>query len=140
MSEEIIHKPQIKITWLIGTVVAFGLFVVVGAYSKRMTQDYTDYDQDRAQARYATLAKVRQDEGKLLNPVDAQGHPTAEWVDQSKGTIRISIEEAMAEEVETLKSQPAAVGPDINPPAPAAAAPAVTAPAAGASATGKPNK
>jgi hypothetical protein len=155
MSDETAPQPRIKITWLVGTAAAFALFAVIGAYSSRMTWDYPDYDQERAAQRYATLAKLRQAEGKLINPVDAQGKPTAEWVDQTKGIVRIQIEEAMAEEVDTLKAQPVAMGaaiPVIAPAAPAAtagapatgatnAAPAKpSAPAAGpAAATAKPN-
>lgn len=140
MSDEIIHKPEIKITWLVGTVVAFGLFVVIGIYSKRMTRDYTSYDQDRAAQRYATLAKVRHDENALLYPVDAQGNPTAEWVDQGKGIVRIPIDEAMALEIDTLKNQPAGAGIEINPPAaaPPAAAPASTTGATNAAAATPP--
>ena len=69
-----------------------------------MTETYPDYDHDRAVARYDTLAKVRQAEDKLLNPVDDQGKPTAAWVDQDKGLIQIPIEEAMAHEVADLKT------------------------------------
>ena len=129
MSDEIIHKPEIKITWLIGTVVALGLFVVIGIYSKRMTRDYTDYDQERAAKRYVTLAKVRHDENALIYPVDDKGQPTAVWVDQDKGTVRISIDEAMSREIDTLKNQPVGAGIEINPPAaaPPAAAPTTAA-------------
>jgi hypothetical protein len=129
MSDETAPQPRIKIAWLIGTLAAFALFMVIGAYSSRMTWDYASYDQQRSQARYATLAKLQQDESKLINPVDAQGKPTAEWIDQAKGLVRIPIEEAMAKEVATLKAQPAQAGSAIAMPAPAPAAPA---PAAGA--------
>jgi hypothetical protein len=37
--------------------------------------------------------------------VDAQGQAHAEWVDQAKGVVRIPIEQAMADEVDTLKAQ-----------------------------------
>jgi len=124
MSDETAPQPRIKITWLIGTLAAFALFVVIGAYSSRMTWTYTDYDQDRAAQRYAILAKVRHDEQARIS--------TTEWIDQAKGTIRIPIEEAMAKEIDTLKAQPAAIGsaiPVIAPlPASTNAAPAASAP------------
>ena len=128
MSDETISQPRIKITWLIGTLVAFGLFVVIGNYSRIMNRNYSDYDQDRAGQRYETLAKVRHDENALIYPVDKEGHSTAEWVDQANGIIRIPIDEAMAKEVDTLKAQTAGVGPEIPgavpapPPAPASVA------------------
>jgi len=114
------------------------LFVVIAAYSSRMTWDYKNYDQDRAEQRYETLNKVRQAEQALLNPVnpsDPKGPPTAEWVNQDKGVIRIPIEEAMAREIDTLKAQPAGAGAEIPvavPPAPAKAAPGSPPPATGA--------
>jgi len=132
MSDETISQPRIKITWLIGTLVAFGLFVVIGDYSRHMNRVYTSYDQDRANQRYVTLAKVRHDENALLNPVDDKGHSTAAWVDQTKGTIRIPIDEAMAKEIDTLKAQAPGPGAEIPgavpapPPAPAPTAAAAT--------------
>jgi hypothetical protein len=128
MPDETAPQPQIKIAWLIGTLAAFALFALIGAYSARMTQDYTDYDQQRADDRKVTLAKVQHDENALLS--------TAEWVDQAKGAIRIPIEEAMVKELDTLKGKPAAMGAVIPPPAPPA--PAKPAPAAGATSAGKP--
>jgi hypothetical protein len=142
MSDETAPQPRIKITWLIGTLAVFALFMVIGAYSSRMTWNYLDYDQQRAIKRYDTLAKLQQEEGKLINPVDAQGKPTAEWVDQAKGTVRIPIEEAMVKEVDTLKTQPAAMGTEIlgaTPPAPAKTTPAAILPSAGAHAGGATN-
>jgi hypothetical protein len=139
MSDETAPQPRIKIAWLIGTLAAFALFAVIAAYSSRMTWDYPDYDQDRAAERYETLKKVRHDEQVLLSPVDDKGNPTAEWVDQAKGVVRIPIEEAMVKEIDTLKAQPAAIGGEIpgSAPAPApastnAAAATPSAPAAGA--------
>ena len=132
MPDETLPPAQIKLSWLIGTLAAFVLFAAIGGYSARMTRDYTDYDQQRAQVRYQTLAKLRATEGKLVNPVDAQGNSTAEWVDQDKGLIRIPIDEAMVDEVDTLKAQPAAQCTAIDgtaPPPPTAstnAAPATT--------------
>jgi hypothetical protein len=136
MPDETTSQPQIKITWLIGTLAAFVLFSAIGNYSARMTRDYSDYDQDRAKVRYDTLAKLRHDENALIAPVDDKGNPTAEWVDQDKGFVRIPIEEAMAEEINTLKAQPAAAGCLIAAAAPAPAASASTnAPVANAPAT-----
>jgi hypothetical protein len=102
MSDFASTPSRLKISWLIGTLAAFALFAVIAVYSARMTRDYEDYDQMRADARYDTLAKLRADANKTLS--------TADWVDQDKGTVRIPIQEAMVEEVETLKSQPAAMG------------------------------
>ena len=143
MSAEIASQPQIKIAWLIGILAAFAIFAAIGGYSARMTNDYSDYDQERAQVRYETLKKVQSAEQALINPVDAQGNPTAEWVDQTKGVIRIPVQEAMAEEVEALKSQQAGMGCEIVGATPAPAAPATTAaPAANTNAPGsaKPQK
>ncbi len=144
MSDEIASPSPIKVTWLLGTLAAFALFALIAAYSSRMTWDTSDYDQDRATQRYDTLAKVRHDENILLEPVNPdnkQGPPTAEWVDQTKGIIRIPIEEAMAKEVDTLKSKPAAMGQEIPGSAPAAPTNAVPAkPVAPAAKPAKPAK
>jgi hypothetical protein len=118
---------RLKWGWLAGVVAAFALFVLVAAYSARMTNDYPDYDHDRAVARYATLAKVRDAEDKLLHPVDDHGNPSAVWVDQDKGLIQISIDEAMTHELADLQKQPAAQGCEIPGTAPAPAAPAAPA-------------
>jgi hypothetical protein len=122
MSDETASQPRIKITWLIGTLAAFALFAAIGGYSARMTWDYSDYNQDRAAQRKVTLAKVREAENKLLYPVDENKKPTAEWVDQDKGVVRIPIDEAMSQEIDTLKAQPPAAGCEITAPAPAAGA------------------
>jgi hypothetical protein len=130
MSEQtIIPQPRIKITWLIGTMAAFAIFVVIGAYSSRMTWDTSDYDQDRAAQRYITLKKVQADENTLLYPaLDAQGKAHAQWIDQANGVVRIPIDEAMAEEIDTLKAQPPAAGCEITPaPTPTAASAAAPA-------------
>jgi len=134
MTEATAPQPRIKITWLIGIFAAFAIFVVIGAYSSRMTDTYSDYDQQRAQQRYATLAQVRHSEQVLIAPVDAQGNPTAEWIDQDKGIIRIPIEQAMATEIDTLKAEAPQAGsviPGTVPPAPAIV-PTAGVPAAGA--------
>jgi hypothetical protein len=119
---------RFKIAWLIGVAAAFAIFALIGAYSSRMTNDYPDYDQGRADLRYQTLAKLQHDENALIEPVDEKGNPTAAWVDQTKGTIKIPIEQAMTKVLDTLKSQPAAQGAEIPGTAPAAppAAPAAS--------------
>jgi hypothetical protein len=140
MSDEIAPQPQIKITWLIGTAAAFAIFVVIGAYSSRMTWTYSDYDQQRAEVRKANLAEVQKAENALLYPaVDANGQAHAEWANQATGIVRIPIEQAMAEEIDTLKAKPAAAGSEI-PGAVPASAPAALPPTAGAAkpAPGKP--
>jgi len=120
---EIASPSQIKITWLIGTLAAFAIFAAIGGYSARMTETYTDYDADRAAQRMENLKQVQDAEGKLINPVDDQGKPTAKWIDQDKGIICIPITEAMAKEVDALKAQPVAAGCEIpgTVPAPAPA-------------------
>jgi cell division septation protein DedD len=129
MSDETASQPPIKITWLIGTLAAFAIFVVIAAYSSRMTWDYTDYDQQDAKGRYDTLDKLRHDETALIDPVehDKDGKPTgrvtAEWIDQAKGIVRIPIEEAMVKEIDTLKAKSPKAGNEIPG---AAAAPAST--------------
>ena len=145
MPDETAPQLRIKIARLIGTLAAFALFAVIAAYSARMTWVYPDYDQQRAAQRYDTLDKVRHDEQALLSPVDAQGHPTAEWIDQAKGAVRIPIEEAMAREIDTLKARPAQAGGAIPviasaAPPPAAGVPAAGLPTAGAAATVPPKK
>jgi hypothetical protein len=129
MSEETASQPQIKIAWLLGIVAAFAIFAAIAGYSARMTNDYSDYDQQRADARKETLAKLQKTENALIHPVDDQGNVTAEWVDQGKGVVRIPIEEAMAKEIDTLKGQAPAAATDINPLPPAKPAPAPAAPA-----------
>ncbi len=143
MPEETSHS-QIKISWLFGIAIAFILFVGIGKYSARMTQDYSDYDQERAAQRYDNLKKLQADEKKQINPVNAQGQPTAIWIDQDKGIISIPIDEAMAKEITDLKAKTPGPGNEINPPAPApapapAAAPSTNAaPASPAAPAGKP--
>ena len=105
-----------KIAWLVGTALAFLIFVIIGSYSARMTRDYTDYNQKRTKDRYALLAKTRDEANKTLTSTD--------WVDQGKQIVRIPIDEAMAKEVETLKTKPAAIGNEIPGSAPAPAKPA----------------
>jgi hypothetical protein len=135
MSVELIYH-RLKYSWLVGVALAFVIFAVVAAYSARMTNDYPSYDHQRGEQRRDTLAKVQKAENALLYPVDDKGNPTAVWVDQDKGLIQISIDEAMSHEVVDLNNQPAGPGaviPGTAPaPAPAAtnAAPAAAAPPA----------
>lgn len=136
MSDETSQSP-IKTSWLVGIALAFVLFVAIASYSARMTQDYSDYDQDRAAQRYDNLKKLQADENKQLNPVDKDGKPTAMWVDQDKGVISIPIEQAMTKEVDDLKAKVPGPGNEIHPPAPAPA-PAAPAPAAAPSTNGAP--
>ncbi len=138
MAESFIHTPRVKLGWLIGVAAAFFIFVVIGSYSARMTNDFSGYDKQRADKRYETLAKVRHDESALLEPVDKQGKPTATWADQDKGTIKISIEEAMQHAVDDLKTKPVAIGAEIPGTAPKPAAIPTNAPAASAPATNAP--
>ena len=137
MSDELPRSSRFKISWLIGIAAAFAIFALIAAYSSRMTNDYPGYDSGRAQERYATLAKVQDAENALIEPVDKDNKPTAVWADQTKGTVRIPIEEAMTKEIDTLASQPAAQGAEIPGTAPTAPAPA-PAPAAGASTNAAP--
>ena len=127
MPEDILPHQRIKMSWIVGTVAVFSIFVLIGAYSSRMTWDYSDFDHQRSQDRYITLKKVQDAENALLTG-------TA-WVDQSKNIVRIPIDEAMAKEVDTLRAQTPHAGVDINPPA--APAPPSPAPAAPAKPSGK---
>jgi hypothetical protein len=133
MSTETELPSRIKTTWLIGVLAAFAIFVVIAWYSGHMTRAYTSYDQQRATDRYLNLQKVRADEDKQING-------PADWVDQSKGIIHIPIDEAMAKEVDTLKTQSAQIGSALPlPPAPAAPAkPDATKPDAGTSTNAAP--
>jgi hypothetical protein len=131
--------PPLKLRWFFWTTLGLLLFVIIGYYSVRMTQNYTSFDDKRASTRYETLQKLRADEQKALT--------TADWVDQGKKIVRIPIDEAMAEEIDVLKAKPAVMGcpiPVLNA-APAAstsnAAPAAAtsnAPAAATSSNAKP--
>ena len=105
----------IRLSWFIWTPLGLALFVIIGFYSVRMTQNYNSYEDKRAAARYETLSKLRAAEQATLT--------TADWVDQGKKIVRIPIDEAMAEEIDVLKAKPLAMGaliPVIN------AAPAAT--------------
>jgi cell division septation protein DedD len=155
MSGEISYH-RLKTGSLIGVALAFVIFALIAGYSSRMTNDYVDYNQDRATARCDTLKKTQDAENALLTPaLDDQKNPTAAWADQDKGLIKIPIEEAMAHEVADLKNKPVAQGavipgsvpapapaPATNaaPMAPAAPAPATNAPASAQPAPAKPKK
>lgn len=128
-----------KISWIFLTLLAFTIFAVIGAYSARMTNDYTSYDQQRAEERKVTLEKLRTAELQTLT--------TADWVDQSKGIIRIPIDEAMVRVIADLRTKAPQLGCPIataapSTPAPAAASPATTnaAPAASAAPSAPPAK
>jgi hypothetical protein len=127
MSGEITYH-RLKVSSLIGVALAFVIFAAIAGYSTRMTNDYEDYDHDRAQVRYETLKKTRDAEDALLTPVDDKGNPSAAWADQDKGLIKVPIEQAMAAVVTEIKAQAPAQGCVIpgTVPAPAAtnAAPA----------------
>jgi hypothetical protein len=98
-------SSPIKLSWYPGLAVLFVVFVVIGVYSSRVTHDTTDYDQEQATERYAKLAKLRADDEKTLT--------TADWIDQSKGTVRLPIDEAIPEEIVALKAKPVQVGAPI---------------------------
>ncbi|MEJ0000231.1 MAG: hypothetical protein WDO13_14335 [Verrucomicrobiota bacterium] len=141
MPDSTLTPSRLKPSWLIGVAGAFVIFAAVAAYSKRMTDDYTSYDQQRSQDRYATLAKVREAENAMLEPTDPSGKPTAAWADQDKGLIKIPIEEAMTHAVDDLQKKtpgPGAVIPGTTPPPPPAPAPAPVPPAAPAATAAAP--
>jgi len=143
MSDETSSPPQIKIAWLIGTLAAFALFALIGAYSSSKTWHYTGFEEQRAADRVTTLAKLQQDEHALINPVDDKGNPTAQWIDQDKGIIRIPIDQAMAKEIDALKSASPQAGCEIAgvpaaTPAPTNAAPSAVVPPATNAATATP--
>jgi hypothetical protein len=91
--------------WFFGIFAALAVFVIVGIYSSRMAYDTTGYDEDQAAARKAKLEKLQAADQKTLT--------TAGWVDQDKGVIRIPIDEAMTQEVETLNTKPVQAGQEI---------------------------
>jgi hypothetical protein len=91
--------------WFFGLAAAFAVFALVGVYSSRMAYHTSGYDQDEAKERYAKLAKLQAADEKTLT--------SADWVDQDKGTVRIPIDEAMTEEVDTLKAKPLQMGAAI---------------------------
>jgi|SRR5579871_6091622 len=117
-----------KASWYITVAVLLLVFVVVGVYSSRMAYNTTGYDDEQADQRRATLAKLRETDQKTLT--------TADWIDKDKGVVRIPVEEAMTQEVPVLAAKPVTIGaplPAAAPltPAAAPAQPATTKPAAG---------
>src|ERR1700690_2085501 len=92
----------IKLRWFFGIFGSFLIFVVIAAYSSRMAEEHPDHDQDLAAKRYARLSELQAADEKTLT--------TADWVDQTKGTVRIPIDEAMVKEIDTLKAKPAQAG------------------------------
>jgi hypothetical protein len=108
-------SPAIKIDWIFGLIAAFLIFVVIATYSSRMAKNTLDYDAGRRAERLAILKK--QQDG------DRQTLTTADWIDQTKGIVRIPIDEAIPEAITALKSKPVQMGAVIpgTTPAPAAA-------------------
>jgi hypothetical protein len=104
--------PRIKIDWIFGLIAAFMIFVVIATYSSRMARDATDYDAGRRAERLAILKKQQDGDTQILT--------TADWVDQTKGTVRIPIDEAIPQAITALQSKPVQMGAAI----PGAAAPA----------------
>jgi hypothetical protein len=134
MSADIAYH-RLKYSALLWVALAFGIFVVIGFYSARMTNDYPSYDAGRGKDRLATRLKVDKAENALLYPVDDKGNPTATWIDQDKGLIQIPIDEAMTHEVSDLQKVTVGEGQPIPGVAPAAPAPAPAPAANAASAT-----
>jgi hypothetical protein len=98
------------------TLAGFSVFWVVAWYSISISSHSTTYDDQKATERYATLAKLRATEEKTLT--------TADWVDQTKGLVRIPIDEAMTKVLPLLQAKPLQMGGAIagmTPPATPAA-------------------
>ena len=106
MNTDATPLPAIKVSWIFGILGAFLIFVVIATYSSRMAKDGGTYDQQRATERLAILQKQREADDKALT--------TADWVDQTKGTVRIPIDEAIPEEIVTLKAKPVQMGAEIS--------------------------
>jgi hypothetical protein len=105
MTDATTSSPPIKISWFFGILGAFLIFALIAAYSSRMANDTPGYDDQQAAIRIANLQKLQADDEKALT--------TADWIDQSKGTIRIPINEAMAREIKALKAKPVQMGAAI---------------------------
>ena len=95
-------SPAIKIDWIFGLIGAFLIFVVIATYSSRMAKDTADYDAGRRAERLEILKKQRD--------ADTQTLTTADWIDATKGTVRIPIDEAIPETIATLKDKPVQMG------------------------------
>jgi hypothetical protein len=116
-----IEPTPLKLHWYVSVAAVLFIFVVVGIYSTRMAYDTnaTDgYDQQQAAIRVAKLQKMQATDRKTLT--------TADWLDQTKGTIRIPIDEAMTQEVTVLQAKPVAMGSALTVVAPAAPAAATS--------------
>jgi hypothetical protein len=90
---------------LLYTLAGFSVFWLVAWYSISISHYSTTYDDQRATERYATLAKLKATEEKTLT--------TADWVDQTKGLVRIPIDEAMTKEIPLLQVKPVQMGSAI---------------------------
>ena len=104
-------SPPIKIDWIFGLIAAFLIFVVIATYSSRMARDTADYDAGRRAERLAILKKQRDGDTQTLT--------TADWVDQTKGIVRIPIDEAIPQTITALKAKPVQMGAAIPGAAPA---------------------
>ena len=97
--------PAIKVSWILGILAAFLIFTVIATYSSRMAKDGVNYDDQRRAERMEILKKQHE--------ADTQTLTTADWVDATKGTVRIPIDEAIPEEIVTLKAKPVQMGGEI---------------------------
>jgi hypothetical protein len=112
MSDLAATPSPIKFRWIPGLIAVFLVFVVIGIYSTSVANHTSTYDDDQAAERYAKLAKQQADDTKTLT--------TADWVDQSKGVVRIPIDEAVPQEIAALKAKPEQAGEAIPGAAPTA--------------------
>ena len=100
--------------WYVGVALGLLAFAVVGVYSMRMARDTTGYDDEQARERYEKLAALQAQDAKTLG--------TADWVDKTKGIVRIPIDEAVTQEIPVLAAKPVGMGaaiPGAVPPPPA---------------------
>ncbi len=102
---------RVNIHLVFGLLAVFFIFVAIATYSSRMAKDAPDYDSKRRAERLDILQKQREADEKALT--------TADWIDQTKGTVRIPIEEAIPEAITELKAKPVAMGAAIPGAAPA---------------------
>ena len=93
---------QVNIHWVFGVLAALFIFVAIATYSSRMAKDAPDYDSHRRAERLDILQKQREADEKALT--------TADWIDQTKGTVRIPIDEAIPEAITALKAKPVQAG------------------------------
>ena len=118
-------QPPFRVSWIFGILAALLLFVFIAAYSSRMASDGAGYDQKRVAERLDILKKQREADEKTLT--------TADWIDQTKGTVRIPIDEAIPETITALKAKPVQAGAEIP-----GTKPATTATATNATSTNSP--